>query len=122
MKFWLLTLLSVLLPSLVRGEQSEISSRMRSLADGLLTSYTAKYPSPDKRRIAVFAFDSGPELAKRRVGYAVAELLTHHIGGESGFVPVERLELNKILGELRLNLSGVTDPEDAVKAGRLGGG
>jgi len=110
-----------LLPSALYAGQSEISARMKTLASALVTSHRAKHPAAEKERIAVFEFNSTKELRERRVGHAVAELLTHHINGDSGFVLVERLELNKIMEELKLSMAGVTDQEDALKAGKLGG-
>lgn len=110
-----------LLPGALFAGQSEISARMKSLADGLVTSYRAKHPAAAKEKIAIFEFTSTKELKERHVGHAVSELLTHHINGDSGFVLLERLELNKIMGELKLSMAGVTDQEDALKAGKLGG-
>lgn len=121
MKFLSLLLSLSLLPTALHAGHSEISARMKSLADGLVKSYRVKHPAAGKEKIAVFEFNSSKELHARRVGHAVAELLTHHINGDSGFVLVERLELNKILEELKLNMAGVADQDDALKAGRLGG-
>ncbi|HBB65864.1 MAG: hypothetical protein A2X28_03540 [Elusimicrobia bacterium GWA2_56_46] len=101
--------------------QSEISAGMDKLADSLIGAYQIKHSSAADGKIAVFNFNSSKELEKKRIGFAVAELLTHRFVTKSGFTVVERLGLDKILEELKISMSGATDPDDALKAGKLGG-
>lgn len=101
--------------------QSRISSGMDILADNLVSTYRKNHSDASDRKVAVFKFNSSAELGNKRIGFAVSELLTHRIAIKSGFTVVERIGLDKILSELKLNLSGATSPEDALTAGKLGG-
>lgn len=100
---------------------TEISSGLDRLTRNLVSSYRKEHPVTGKEKIAVFKFNTTKELEKKRIGFAVSELLTHHLVSASDFTVVERIELSQILKELRINMSGVTDPEDALRAGKLGG-
>lgn len=118
-----LTLLFALLfcGTSVYAKQSEIATGMGKLADTLTGSYLKSGAANRESKIAVFEFNTSKELEERRIGFAVSELLAHHIIAKSGFTVVERLGLDKILSELKISMAGVTDPDDAVKAGKLGG-
>lgn len=62
---------------------------------------------------------SGPEL--KDVGLEVTNLLIAHLSNEPGVILVERAELEKVLGEIELGLSGTVSPETVARIGHLTG-
>lgn len=99
--------------------QSEISSKLARMADNLAAAYAKAPGAAQKPKAAVFTFNSSSELAKQRVGFAVSEMLSHHLANKGEFTLLERTELNQVLAELKLSMSGVTSQDDALKAGKL---
>lgn len=99
--------------------QSEISSKLSRMADNLVSAYNKLPGAPQKPKAAVFTFNTSKELEKQRVGFAVSEILSHHLAEKGAFTLLERTELNQILNELKLSMSGVTSQEDAIRAGKL---
>lgn len=69
------------------------------------------------RRIAVLPFKS--PLGHPTVGENVAEMLTTEMMSTGYFKVIERSELQKILEEQRLGLSGIIDDETAQQVGRI---
>ncbi len=94
------------------------SSRLSTLADSLIKDYQAK-AGTSKATLAAFPFSCEEKLRRQRVGFAVAELMSHRFVAESGFVVVERGEINKLLNEQKLQASGATDSATAVRLGRV---
>lgn len=70
--------------------------------------------------VAVFDFDSKDE-AVRDLGPKVATLINAQLSAEPQIVTVERAELEKVLGEQELGLSGTVSPDTAAKVGHLMG-
>lgn len=105
------------IPALHAGN-GEIGDKLDSLANTLYSTYSSRYPGEKDVALAVLPFYASPELSKRRVGIAFAELLTHSFNRYPVKI-VERLELNKVFDELKLSMSGVSDTEDALKIGKL---
>jgi hypothetical protein len=70
--------------------------------------------------LAVFAFESKDE-AVRDLGPKVAELVNASLSAEPQIITVERAELEKVLGEQELGLSGTVSGETAAKVGNLTG-
>jgi hypothetical protein len=68
--------------------------------------------------VAVFDFDAREE-AIGNLGPQVATLVTATLSAEPQLLMVERAELDKILSEHELNLSGTVAPEAAVRIGNL---
>lgn len=94
------------------------SSRLSALADSLIKDYQAK-AGTSKTALAVFQFSCEEKLRRQRVGFAAAELVSHRFVADSGFVLVERGEINKLLSEQKLQASGATDSATAVRLGRV---
>jgi len=107
--------------SSVCAAQSEISSGLDKLADSLIVNYKNAHPSISNEKVTIFKFNASKELEEKRIGFAVSELLTHRFATKSGFIVLERLELDKLLAELKINMSGAINPDDALKCGKLGG-
>ena len=69
---------------------------------------------------AVLPFQaSGAEL--KDVGAEVTSLVTTYLSTEAGLVMVQRAELDKVLAEKELGLSGTVSPETAARIGNLTG-
>jgi len=107
-----------LFPPFLSAAQTEISAKLGKVSSTLTDAYNGS-GGTIKPRTAVFTFSSSKELEKQRVGFAVSEILSHHLAKNGAFQLVERAELNRVLQELKLNLSGVTDQSEALKAGQL---
>jgi hypothetical protein len=70
--------------------------------------------------VAVFDFDSQDE-AVRGLGPKVAELINVNLSADPQIITVERAELEKVLGEQGLGLSGTVSSDSAAKVGQLTG-
>jgi len=68
--------------------------------------------------VAVFNFDASDDVA-RDLGPKVAALLTAQLSLEPQLLMVERAELEKVLGEQEMGLSGTISPDTAAKVGHL---
>ena len=86
---------------------------------------TSKSPSvtiaeKDKFKIAVMEFKSlNPGAKNTSLGAMIAEMFTTEVVNNNSFKIVEREQLNKVLGELRIGQSGVLDTTDAQKLGKI---
>lgn len=74
----------------------------------------------DVLTVAVFDFESKDENV-RDLGPKVATLLNATLSAEPNLILVERAELEKVLGEQELGLSGTVSPDTAAKVGHLTG-
>ena len=70
--------------------------------------------------VAVFDFDARDD-AVRDLGPKIATLINAGLSAEPDFILVERAELEKVLGEQELGLSGTVSTETAAKVGHLTG-
>ena len=86
----------------------------------LLASVVAQAAPQDVLTVAVFDFDSKDE-AVRDWGSKIATLVNANLSAEPEIVTVERAELDKVLGEQELGLSGTVSPDSAAKVGQLTG-
>jgi hypothetical protein len=76
--------------------------------------------SPDVLTVAIFDFDSKDESVTG-LGPKVATLVNADLSVEPQIITVERAELEKVLGEQELGLSGTVSPASAAKVGQLTG-
>lgn len=76
--------------------------------------------TPDVLTVAIFDFASGDE-AVRDLGPKVATLVNADLSVQPDIITVERAELEKVLGEQELGLSGTVTPDSAAKVGQLTG-
>lgn len=98
----------------------QASSKLSSLSDSLIKNYLASGAQP-KANLAVFQFNCDTQLEKRRIGFAVSELMSHRFVAEGTFVVVERAEIGRLLQEQRLQASGAVDNDTAVRLGHMAG-
>ena len=84
----------------------------------LLTART--FAAEQVLTVAVFDFESKDE-AVRDLGPKVATILNATLSAEANLIMVERAELEKVLGEQELGLSGTVSADTAAKVGNLTG-
>ena len=76
--------------------------------------------SQDVLTVAIFDFDSKDESVSG-LGPKVATLVNADLSVEPQIITVERAELEKVLGEQELGLSGTVSPASVAKVGQLTG-
>lgn len=81
---------------------------------------TALAAAPPPLTIAVFDFESKDETT-RDLGPKVATLINVTLSADPDLITVERAELEKVLGEQELGLSGTVSADTAAKVGHLTG-
>src|SRR5438067_11864087 len=91
-----------------------------SLLTRALAADATNTSSPMILSVAIFDFESKDE-AVRDLGPKVATLLNANLSAEPQIITVERADLEKILGEHELGLSGTVSPDTAAKVGHLTG-
>ena len=90
------------------------------LATLLTTGAIVRAVPQDILTVAVFDFDSKDE-AVSDLGPKVATLINANLSAEPQIITVERADLEKVLGEQELGLSGTVNPDSAAKIGQLTG-
>jgi len=86
----------------------------------LLVSFCARAAEPQVLSVAVFDFESKDE-AVRDLGPKAATMINATLSAEPQLILVERAELDKVLGEQELSLSGTVSADTAAKVGHLTG-
>ena len=83
--------------------------------------FPAESPAAAKTRVAVIDFEQKAfqEFQGRQIGEIVAEWLTTSMVNTGRFEVVERAQLQKVLKEQQLGISGVINQETAAKMGEL---
>ncbi len=84
------------------------------------TGAIARVAAADVLTVAVFDFDSKDE-AVRDLGPKVTTLVNANLSAEPNLITVERAELDKVLSEQELGLSGTVSADSAAKVGQLTG-
>ncbi len=98
---------------------SLVSERLGKVAHDLTDGYVAKRPGIEGETLAVFTFRCPPDLEKRQVGYAVAELLMTELAPAGKYKVVERTEMKRVLEEHALSFTGAMDSDSTVRVGKL---
>src|SRR5512135_3644315 len=94
-----------------------ISGTLRVAAALLLLAVTVAVTRAEGvLTVAVFDFESKDE-AVRDLGPKVATIINAALSAEPSVITVERAELEKILSEKELGLSGTVSPDTAAKVG-----
>ena len=99
---------------------ANLTSTLLPLALLLAAGITARAANPEILTVAVFDFESKDEPV-RGLGPKVSAMLTATLSAEPQIITVERAELEKILGEQELGLSGTVSADTAAKVGHLTG-
>jgi len=93
---------------------------LSTLAFLLMTGAPLCNAAPDPLTVAVFDFESKDE-AVRDLGPKIATLINANLSADPQLITVERTELEKVLGEHELGLSGHVSTDTAAKVGNLTG-
>jgi curli biogenesis system outer membrane secretion channel CsgG len=81
---------------------------------------TTKPAQPDDLTVAILDFDADMP-GDPAMGKQISEILTATLSGEDGFTLVDRSQMDKILTENAINLSGLVNAEQSAKIGKLVG-
>ncbi len=100
---------------------SQLDTQLEKIDKQFMQDASAKLPDVNPVTIAVFPFQAEDALAKRKVDVAVGELLTQKLIRESKFKLLERTQLDTVLREQKLGLSGAIESDTAAKIGKLAG-
>lgn len=119
-----LLVLALLLILPTHGQSaSELNDSLLRLSRRILAAHAALPEARFRSRVAVLDFEDGFEYARRtRLGFSVSELLASHlIRNAKGLRVVERKQLDRVLSELELQLSGFLSEPEAARLGDLVG-
>jgi hypothetical protein len=86
----------------------------------LTLSFTRVLAADQVYTVAVLDFDSSAESVQG-LGGQVATLISANLSAQAQIMTVERADLDKLLGEQELGLSGNVTPDSAAKVGQLTG-
>jgi hypothetical protein len=86
----------------------------------LTAGTTVRAATNDVLTVAVFDFESKDESVSG-LGPKVATLVNANLSAEPQIITVERADLEKVLGEQEVGMSGTVDPNSAAKVGQLTG-
>lgn len=105
------------LSTTVFSAASTLNSRIEQIAEKFTAS--AGSIGLSTATIAVFPFEADDRLSKKKVNFAVSELLTKHILMQQALRITERAQLSEVLKEQRLGLSGAIDSKTAASFGEV---
>lgn len=100
---------------------AELDSKLGKITSQFAQDAAARLPAVNPATLAVFPFQADEALARRKADVAVAELLTQKLLREPRFRVVERNNLDTVLREQKLGLSGAVESETAARVGKLAG-
>ena len=86
----------------------------------LLLTASVDAAHPEVVTVAIFDFESKDESI-RDFGPKIAALVNAHLSAEPRIITVERADLEKVLGEQELGLSGTVSADTAARVGHLTG-
>jgi TolB-like protein len=115
----LLFISMLLLPSAVLAGQ--LDSKFDSIAAQFARDAAARSLDLAAAPAAVFPYGCDEKLAKKRVDVAVGELFTARLLRGGSFKLVERSQLDQVMKEQALGLSGALDSATAAQVGKLAG-
>lgn len=115
-----LKLLAVWLLSLpAAAVAGELDSRLAAAAGKLASAAEARDLMPST--LAIFPFQADKKLTDKKVNFAVSEILTKSFLKLGKFTVVERAQLEEVMKEQKLGLSGAVDSGTAADIGKLAG-
>ena len=96
---------------------SELGDKFEKTAAAFAAAGTARQLTGAS--LAVFPFQAEEKLAKKKVDFAVGELLASHLLKQGVYKLTERVQLEEVLKEQKLGLSGAVDSKTASGIGKL---
>ncbi len=102
------------------AEEDVVKKAIDKLATQIKNSFKTPVDKEHKKRIAIISFENTSEQSKKQnIGRGVSELLTNNFVGSGLFTVIEREQLEKVLKEQALGLSGIIDPASAKEVGKI---
>ncbi|MDD2805905.1 MAG: CsgG/HfaB family protein [Elusimicrobiales bacterium] len=120
-KKMLFTALACALGSVPAASAASLDAQLGKISKQFAQDAAAKLPDQNPATAAVFPFQAEEALAKRKVDVAISELLMQKLMREPKFRIVERTQLDALLREQKLGLSGAIESETAARIGKLAG-
>lgn len=96
---------------------SELGKKFDQTAAAFVQAGKAR--SLEGATLAVFPFQADEKLSKKRVDFAVGELLANQLLSKGFYKLTERTQLEEVLKEQKLGLSGAVDSATAANVGKL---
>ena len=100
-------------------EAAELNSKLETTAQKLTEAAAAREVTP--ATLAILPFQADVKLSKKRVNFAVSEILTKKLLKLGKFTIIERAQLEEVMKEQKLGLSGAVDSKTAAEIGKLAG-
>ena len=119
-KHFFAALAAALLP-VSAAQASQLDAQLGKIDRQFVQDAAARLPDLNPVTVAVFPFQAEEALARRKVDVAVGELLTQKLIRESKFRLLERSQLDTVLREQKLGLSGAIESDTAAQVGKLAG-
>lgn len=111
---------SVVIPRAGAGKKNVVKEKVGKLAGQIKKAFKSRKDKDHKTRIAIISFDNvGPQAKKQDIGRGITELLTTDLVQSGLFIVLERKQLEKVLKEQSLSLTGLIDPRSASQVGKL---
>lgn len=101
------------------GIGSDLDSAMDKVVNEMVQSVQQRDVSEETVTLALFPFQSNESLSRKKVNVAVSELLTQKLYKESYFSLVERNQLEIVLSEQKLGMTGAVESKTAAKVGKI---
>lgn len=99
----------------------ELDEPLHEAASNLTRQFKEKKKSIQNPTVTIFDLEPVNKSFPEDVGRGLAELLTNQFAQIPYWQVVERSQINRILQEQKLNLTGAVDAATAARVGRLGG-
>lgn len=116
----IVTALALLAPGFAQAGQVRVNKEVTALVQKLAASYKQNKEILAKKNVSVTSFEaSGEASVKNGLGRTMRDLVSTEVSRSTVFNLVERADLEKVLKEQALQLSGVTDDSKAVQAGKV---
>ena len=96
----------------------ELDAKISRISEGIIRSAQAHKLGPDTT-LAVFPFTADDELSRKKVDFAVGEMVTGKLLASGQFRMVERSQLDSVMKEQALGQTGAITSESAAKVGGL---
>ncbi len=120
MKKLSLVITTLLIPAFVFAADMKINREISILVNKISATYKQGKDIVMKKNLAIADFENISETAKKeKLGESVSELLSSKFSQTTIFNLVERKNLDKVLKEQELQLTGATDQNSAVNIGNL---
>lgn len=102
------------------AQGSGVNKKVIALANKINDTWHANAPENANIRVAVTEFTAVGDVAQeKKIGLLVSELLTGELARFENFTLIERLQMDKVLEEQALSLTGLIDSKTAVEIGTL---